>query len=88
MAHMHVLCCVLAIPQETMRTMLPGLVVVCKRLMEHDESEGIKAMEFFDEVMDSSIKLVRGSRRGAVHYCIISGIGCIRRHGCRACWVV
>lgn len=40
-----------------MRALLPGLVAVCKALMQHDEQEGIKAMEFFDELLESSVKL-------------------------------
>lgn len=42
---------------DTMRALLPGLVAVCKALLQHDEQEGVKGMEFFDELMESNMKL-------------------------------
>jgi hypothetical protein len=43
---------------EMVRQMLPGLVIVCKRILEHDDADGMAAMEFFDELVEGELKMV------------------------------
>lgn len=57
--------------------MLPGLVIVCKRILEHDDADGMAAMEFFDELVEGELKMVRlfdTNVRTLVVYCIQSWI--------------